>query len=312
MVDVIIGEVIGDTNYFVKQRDEWEALGIPPRHLQPIVTRMRQLAGLRVTKKEVSALYGAIPLLLSLRGRRIPKSIQRYLDSYPLKYRLVNKTFAKRKPWYQVSYASKALAFIGSLSHESPKIVLNSAGISCANGLYKLTPKRGVVWDSWIAAASLTTVFRLSAELQARIRGAGALKLEPSDVAKLLIPANMASPDAAATRALLVRLDSLMRRGEYESATREADDALLLGTGALAYSGRAPDATTALRIFSMWATMKILNSAGVPPAGSAPRSEIRIWNSGVLNARASSALILAMIAPGVLAGATSPYQPMNS
>jgi hypothetical protein len=236
MVGVTIGEVIGDTTYFVKQKDEWAALGIPPRHLQPIVTRMRQLAGLRVTKKEISALYGAIPLLLSLRGRTIPKRVQRYLDSYPLKNRLNNKTFAKRKPWYQVSYDSTALAFIGSISHGSPKVVLNSAGISCANGLYKLTPKSGRVRHPCIAAVSLTTVFRHSAELQARIRGSGALKLEPSDVANLLVPKNIALLDGAATRVLLARLDSLVRQGEYESATREADKALLLGTGALTAS----------------------------------------------------------------------------
>ena len=235
-VDVTIGEVVGDTAYFVKQRDEWETLGIPPRHLRPIVTRMRQLAGLRVTKKEVSALYGTIPLLLTLQGRPIPKSIQRYLDSYPLKHRLTNKTFAKRDPWYQVSYNSTALAFIGSLSHESPRVVLNSAGVSCANGLYKLTPKSARVRHSLLAAASLTTVFRHSAELRARIRGAGALKLEPSDVAKLLVPARMMSLHGPATRMLMGRLDSLVRQGEFESATREADDSLLLGTGALTVS----------------------------------------------------------------------------
>jgi len=235
-VNITIGEVIGDTNYFVKQRYEWEALGIPSRQLQPIVTRMRQLTGLRVTKREVSALYGGIPLLLSVQGWKIAKSIQRYLDSYPLKDRSNNKTFGKRNPWYQVSYDSTAVAFIGSLSHESPKVVLNSAGVSCANGLYKLTPKSSQVRHSWIAVASLTTLFRYSAELQARIRGSGALKLEPSDVAKLLVPTNAAGFDGAATRMLLARLDSLVRQGEYESATREADDALLLRTGALTVS----------------------------------------------------------------------------
>ena len=189
-----------------------------------------------MTKKEVSALYSTIPLLLTLQGRPIPKTIQHYLDSYPLKIRLTNKTFAKRNPWYQVSYDSTSLAFIGSLSHESPRVVLNSAGVSCANGLYKLTPKSARGRHSLIAAASLTTIFRNSAELRARIRGAGALKLEPSDVAQLLVPANMMSLDGAAIRKLLGRLDNLVRQGEYESATREADNALLLGTGAVTVS----------------------------------------------------------------------------
>lgn len=236
MVDVSIGEVIGDTDYFVKSMDEWQTLRVSAGHLRPIVTRMRQLPGLQVTKKEAFALNDRVPLLLAPPARQIPKSIRRYIDSYPLEGQLSNKTFAKRSPWYKVSYDSTASAFISSLSHKSPKIVLNSAGISCANGLYKLKPRRGMGWHSCIAAASLTTVFQLSAELQARIRGAGALKLEPSDVAKLLVPVDTAPLRAAATRTLRAQLDSLVRHGEFESATLKADDALLLGSGALTVS----------------------------------------------------------------------------
>ncbi len=229
-VDVSIGEVIGDAGYFVKRMDEWAALGIPASHLRPIITRMAQVSGLQITLQEVSALYGAVPLLLSPSAERISKKIRRYLDCYPVNARLNNKTFAKRNPWYQVSYDCGAAGFISSLSHNSPKIVLNSANISCANGLYKLVPRRSKDWHSWIAAASLTTLFRFSAEQQARVRGSGALKLEPSDVRKLLIPTTV-TLDAATKRSLLHRLDMLVRCGEYESASRMADEALLLRSG---------------------------------------------------------------------------------
>jgi hypothetical protein len=68
----------------------------------------------------------------------------------------------------------------------------------------------------------------------------------------------------ANTRAAFERTGSRERGKSEENHVR-----------ALGYSGRAPDATTALRIFSMWATMKVLNSPGVPPPGSAHRSEKR-------------------------------------
>lgn len=56
----------------------------------------------------------------------------------------------------------------------------------------------------------------------------------------------------ANTRAAFERTGHRERANSEEGSVR-----------ALAYSGRAPDATTAFRIFSMWASMKVLNSAGV-------------------------------------------------
>jgi adenine-specific DNA-methyltransferase len=228
-----IGEVVGDTAYFVKTIDQWNELGISRRQLRPLITRTAQLQGLRVTKGEVRSLYGGIPFLLSPPARRLTKAVARYLNKYPRAERRKNKTFAKRDPWHAVGYDPTANAFIGSLSHESPRIVLNTAGISCANGLYKLKANKGTPWPTWLPAAALTTVFRHSAETLARVRGAGALKLEPSDVSNLVVPS--APPlNAARLQALLRRLDALLRVGELESATREADQALLVDTRLLA------------------------------------------------------------------------------
>jgi hypothetical protein len=233
LATVTIGEVVGDTNYFVKSKDAWGSLRIPERHLRPIVTRVRQLAGLRITAKDVAALYGGIPWLLTPPVNRIPESIRRYLKQYPRDKRITNSTFSKREPWYAVTYDDGAGAFIGAMSHDWPKIILNAAGISCANGLYKLTQRPGGKGLSSVAAASLTSPFRLSAEIHARIRGSGALKLEPSDVADLVMPSPDQSMTAAALRPLTDRLDELVRRKELHTATREADRALLIKRGVM-------------------------------------------------------------------------------
>jgi hypothetical protein len=226
-----IGEVTGDTDYFVKPLDSWQELGIGQRHLRPIVTRSRQFAGLGITAKEVSALYSAIPRMLSPASTRIPKRLQNYLDGYSKKRRLLNKTFIKRNPWYAVSYDASATAFIASMSHESPRIVLNRAGVSCGNGLYKISSKTAANSLDWLAVASLTSVFRLSAEMHARIRGSGALKLEPSDVARLLVPSPTLMRQLSLPNKLKRRLDELIRLKEFESATREADTAIFTASG---------------------------------------------------------------------------------
>jgi hypothetical protein len=225
-----IGEVIGDTNYFVKSKAEWELLKIPTRFLHPLLTRIRQAPGIRVQRQEVFHPYGAIPLLLCA-SRTQSGAVSKYLGKYPRKLLHSNQTFAKRSPWHAVSYDNTAAAFIGSMSHESPKIVWNSAKISCANGLYKLHLKNSHRWNSTFAAVSATTLFRLSAEMQARVRGSGAMKLEPKDVAKLWIPAKPLAISPLKTRQFMQRIDSLMRSREYESATALADRVFYLETG---------------------------------------------------------------------------------
>ena len=227
---VKIGEVVGDTRYLVKSSEEWSLLRIPRRRLRPLLTRVKQSPGIQVIRKEISDIYGAVPFLLSPQESK-HTVIREYLESYPAALRLKNQTFAKRSPWFSVSYDSTAAAFIGSMAHESPRIIWNSAKISCANGLYKLHRRRGSRWGILLAAASSTTLFRLSAELQARVRGSGVLKLEPGDVAKLLIPGAPLTLEPSATRRIVREIDSMVRSREYESATRLADKMFYVDTG---------------------------------------------------------------------------------
>jgi adenine-specific DNA-methyltransferase len=232
-----IGEVVGDTAFFVKPVCEWEALGVGSQHLAAIATRVRQLPGISIMPAEVESAYSGIPRLLVAPARRQPKAIANYLAKYPAAALATNATFAKREPWYNVSYHSGADAFIGSLSHGSPRVVLNVAGISCGNGLYKLTSISRKGLAPWVAIASLSTPFRLSAEIHGRLRGSGALKLEPSDVHRLLIPAPPPGLTKANAAILLDKLESLIRRGEYERATREVDRVALLETRRLTAQG---------------------------------------------------------------------------
>jgi hypothetical protein len=90
---------------------------------------------------------------------------------------------------------------------------------------------KGFGWGILLAAASSTTLFRLSAELQARVRGSGVLKLEPGNVAKLIIPGAPLTLESSVTRQIVRQIDSMVRSREYESATRLADKAFYLDTG---------------------------------------------------------------------------------
>jgi adenine-specific DNA-methyltransferase len=233
---VRIGEVVGDTSFFVKTADEWEELGVGPAHLVPILTRTRQVSGIRMDPRDLKPAKPAVPLLLRPNGARLTKHVAQYLAGYPDDAIAANCTFGKRDPWYNVSYDCSANGFIGSLSHQAPRVVLNSLKLSCANGLYKLTAANGLKWRNSFAAAALSTVTQISAELLARPRGAGALKLEPSDATRLLLPVPYQNLEAKACRELVNRTDTLLRRGQADAARDLVDEMLLIAHSVLTLS----------------------------------------------------------------------------
>ena len=178
----------------------------------------------------------AVPLLLRPDRARLTKHVAQYLTGYPNDAIAANCTFGKRHPWYKVSYDCSANGFIGSLSHQAPRVVLNSLKLSCANGLYKLTAANGLKWRDSFAAAALSTVTQISAELLARPRGAGALKLEPSDATRLLLPVPYQNLDAKACRELVNRTDTLLRGGQSDVARDLVDEMLLIAHSVLTRS----------------------------------------------------------------------------
>jgi adenine-specific DNA-methyltransferase len=225
LANITIGEVVGDTKFFVKTHEEWKALGIAAHYLKPLLTRTRQTAGMRITQKEIDS--RSIPYLLHPKTDSASK-IAKYLETYPKARIKTNATFAKRKKWYQASYEKAAAAFVGSLSHDFPKIILNTANISCANGLYKITAKTEGNWRPAFAAASLCTLFQWSAELYSRPMGAGAMKLEPSDVRRLIVPTSVEDLNSSESSKFLRTVDTLLRAGKNIEATELADKVLLL------------------------------------------------------------------------------------
>jgi adenine-specific DNA methylase len=223
-----IGEVVGNTRFFVRTLREWKEDGVPSKYLFPVLTRAAQIRGLEIS--EASNDLSRIPRLLIPPKNRLPKAIAAYLDAYAPDDVEANVTFQKREIWYRCSYDSTAQAFIGSMAHDWPRILGNTAGVSCANSFYKVIVREKNTAASWLPIISLTTPYRLSAEIVGRIRGSGALKLEPSDVAKLCVPKVLPQRPDAYVRRLQRRLEKLVRGGKLEVAARLADNALFVKT----------------------------------------------------------------------------------
>ncbi|XVN14494.1 hypothetical protein QZH46_27735 [Pseudomonas corrugata] len=109
-------------------------------------------------------------------------ALVRYLNTYSPVKRISNSTFAKRKHWHIFLEGRKPDAFLVFMTHNGPRVVLNSTGADSTNGLYRVEfndPSHD--FQKLLAMSLLTTYSQLEAERIGRPRGSGALKLEPSD-----------------------------------------------------------------------------------------------------------------------------------
>lgn len=228
---VKIGEVVGNINFFVKTMSEWRKYKIPLTYLVPLLTRSAQVRGIYMPTTEDIEDSFAIPYLLLPPERRLPKAIETYLAQYSEKDIVTNKTFEKRDIWYRCSYASDAHAFVGSISHEYPRIISNCNGISCSNAFYKIVLQQPHDLAKWLPILSLTTPFRLSAEILGRVRGSGGIKLEPSDVKQLCIPKRLPQLSNNDFKALQKKIETLLSARELDAAGQLVDSQVFLIPG---------------------------------------------------------------------------------
>ncbi|AQQ36080.1 hypothetical protein A8E95_22095 [Burkholderia cenocepacia] len=229
---VQIGEVVGDIGFLTQSMSAWSQQGITPNHLRPLLTRSAQVRGIYVPTDITLDSSSRIPYLLAPSACRLPKAIERYLSQYPPHEIVSNKTFAKRNPWYRCSYDTSAHAFIGSMSHDYPRIIGNDAGISSSNAFYKITANaQRPDLIAWLPILSVTTPLRLSAEVLGRLRGSGGIKLEPSDVRRLSIPHALPKLRKAEFIIFREKIDKLIRLGELDAAGQLADSVIYLQTG---------------------------------------------------------------------------------
>lgn len=231
VASIHIGEVVGDVRFFVRPLSEWVQRKVDPKYLMPLLTRSAQERGIFIPKDSLNDGRTLVPYLLLPPEGRLTKGIEKYLADYAKTLLDANKTFGKRPIWYRCSYTTEADAFIGSMSHDYPRIIGNEAGISCSNAFYKIILFDRPELAAWLPILSFTTPLRLSAEVLGRVRGSGGIKLEPSDVRQLCIPIKLPSLPKAEFKALRSRIDNMVRNGELDAAGQLADSLIYLQPG---------------------------------------------------------------------------------
>lgn len=227
VAEIQIGVVTGNTKFFIKPMSEWKKLGIDKRHLQYILPRSLWLKGIRVTKDDSAAHVSSDIRCLALDSPKRPRatSLKSYLSTYSESDIKTNSTFARRSPWFSFLDNQIPHAFLVFMTDAGPRLVINEASANCTNSLYRVTLKDEAHVDIKIVAISLCSTFsQLSAESLGHGRGSGALKLEPSDAAKISL--FLPPKDPASIHKAFVAIDELVKLHRYKEA-REYSDAYL-------------------------------------------------------------------------------------
>ncbi len=175
-----IGVVTGENDFFLVPPGR----RLPGRFLLPAVSKPSHLEGCALTRAPERLLAtpadyaGGVPSLDAYPADGAARGIDR------------NYKCRTRKPWYSVRRVLEpADLFLGYLVKRRPRLAANAAGAWSTNNVHRIFLR-----PEWkpraraIAAAGYGAVTMLSIELLGRVSAAGALKIEPGDASKILVP----------------------------------------------------------------------------------------------------------------------------
>lgn len=228
---VIIGTVTGANRFFILPPSKAKELGLSGRYLKPIIPKFGLLRGAKLDAEDLEAFnHGTAPcMFFHVPSGRICQAAKDYIASFPEEEIQRNSTFSRRDNWLKADDGRIPDAFLSYMTHDGPRIVLNSAQINCTNTVHRLFFKAGVSIETQkLAAISLSTTFsQLSAELEGRNYGSGVLKIEPSEAKRiaLVLPDHLTKGEITAA---FDQFDACLRT-HGPSVASELADQLIFG-----------------------------------------------------------------------------------
>lgn len=187
LATIRIGVVTGANSFFIRSLPEIEALD-PRLRTVPIVTRGEWLRGPTWTEQDQKEVSGQSSRLLLPDPRRASLSppIVAELQRAEEEELHLRSHCLRRTPWYVVADTAAPDLFLPYMASQPPRIVLNRAEATCTNAIHRVWLDQDLTHSKQaVAAASWTSLYRLSAELSGRSYGGGVLKLEPQGAKSL-------------------------------------------------------------------------------------------------------------------------------
>jgi hypothetical protein len=221
LADVDIGIVTGANHFFILSAQQAQERGLPDSVLTPVVERPSHVRGLSVRDEEHKVL-----LLIGDSGGQTHPSVQTYLREGKRGHIDLRYKCRKHRAWYSVPLPRKQPhAFLPYMTGDIPRLIVNTSGAWSTNLLHGVTFRAPVPDPRAVSAAMLSSVTRLSAEVEGRAYGGGVLKLETRESERLLVPRIDLEQQGVLVRLHSV-LDSLVRNGQQLEASRIVDAVL--------------------------------------------------------------------------------------
>lgn len=222
IADVSVGVTTGWDEFFVvgpQTVAEWRFASAAV----PLVTpKELRRCGLRLHERDNNA-----PFLLYFPNMpfvRYPRLWRNFIEEAEKKGLHKNYKCAIRPRWYVLPRHVPPNAFMSSIVHELPRLVLSDGNSTSTSAL------RHVRFASHVDTAKVAVSFYnsatlLAAELAGRVYGGGALQLTPGDIRSIVVPDPTRFELAEGTAS---EVDTLLAAGRYEPAISLVDRRVLV------------------------------------------------------------------------------------
>jgi adenine-specific DNA-methyltransferase len=228
-----IGCVTGANHYFVLNKGAIRENSLPETFLRHAVSKASHLRGLYLRMEDWRRLFAQDEKCSILKvTRQHPaarsKFVQKYLASGRKAGIRDGYKVSDRAKWFEVPDHRPASALFTYMSHEYPRMVLNSARAINTNSIHSV--RLGVKDKAAFCAAFYNSLTLVSCELLGRVYSGGVLKLEPSELGEVLVIDPQTVGLGSKMADLGPRIDERLTRRDLEGAL-DLVDPLVLSEG---------------------------------------------------------------------------------
>ena len=193
IIDISLGGVTGDVNFFLLTEAERIERKLPIDTLIPVVSKSKHLRASAVTKRlwdQLRASNERVWLFSPSPNQLKRKAVERYLklSSQEGGCRRNRLKILLRDPWYQTPLPLNVDGFISGMIQAGPWISLNRMqGLNATNTIYTIKFKKRLTLDqkaAWALSFLSSYTFNVMISI-GRIYASGLRKFEPGDLLKL-------------------------------------------------------------------------------------------------------------------------------
>ncbi len=229
---VHLGAVTGNNTYFRMSKAQANRLNLGPSDLIDVLPpgsgALKNLAYSRDVHRELTERNSKTQLFYPGDALRSPAA-RTYVEIG--EQQKVHQAYKcrVRRPWWSVPLPKLPDMFVTYMSHDSPRLIANTARVHALNSVHGLrlhAPFRRD-WEL-LPLAALNSVTALGAEIAGRSYGGGVLKMEPREAAQLPVPSPRTIERCARElRSMEASTGRLLRSAAHDDIRARVDEVLL-------------------------------------------------------------------------------------